>query len=146
MAQPNIASVKIDGDEFNAIGVHFGISTMNNGHAGMPVMGGTACAVAVVVNLNDQINMPFALLNTLFTLASGVTREKIKVVVLTFWADDSKTDVICTYTFNGWISQYVTATGASKGSQEGDATNHVLTLTIQPELDASNFVKIALGN
>ena len=114
--------------------------------SGTPMMGSISCAIAIVVNLNDQVNVPFATLNTLFNLAYGITRDKIKDVKLIFWADDAKQDVICTYTFRGWISNYVTATGVSKISAEDNTTNHLLTLTIQPELDPKQFVRIQLGN
>jgi hypothetical protein len=146
MAQPSIASVSIGSSTFNAIGVHFGMGTVNDGMSGMPTMGSLNCAIAVIVNLNDQVNVPFATLNTLFQLAYGVTHDKIQDVVLSFWADDAKQDVICTYTFRGWISNYVTATGSSQNGQDGNATNHILTLTLQPELDAKQAVKIQLGN
>ena len=92
------------------------------------------------------MNVPFAALSQVFNLAYIVTRDKIQDIVLTFWADDAKQDVICTYSFRGWISNYVTATGTSRGTADGDGTNHILTLTLQPELDAKQFVKIQLGN
>ena len=90
------------------------MGTLSDGMTGMPAMGTLSCAIAVVVNLNDQVNIPFATLNTIFRLAYGVTRDKIQDVVLTFWADDAKQNVTCTYSFRGWISNYVTATGSSK--------------------------------
>ena len=98
-----------------------------------------------MVDLNDQVNMPFGTLQSVFNLAYGVTRDKIHDIVLTFWSDDSAQDVICSYTFRGWISDYTTTTGFGN-SNASAGMNHILTLTIQPELDASNFVKIALGN
>ena len=147
MAQPNIASVSIGPNNFRAVGVHFGVSTLNNGHPGTPLMGSISCSVLVMVDLNDQVNMPFGTLQNIFNLGYGVTREKIQNIILTFWSDDSAQNVICSYTFRGWISNYVTTTGMGRSSsKENEATNHVLTLTLQPELDANNFVKIALGN
>ena len=146
MAQPNIASVSIGPSTFRAVGVHFGVSTLNNGSPGMPLMGSISCSVLVMVDLNDQINMPFPTLQSIFELSYGVTREKIQNIKLTFWADDSAENAICAYTFRGWISNYVTTTGMGRSSKEGQPSNHVLTLTLQPELDATNFVKIQLGN
>ncbi len=147
MAQPSIATVSIGSNRFNAIGIHFGLSSLRDGMAGMPVMGSMACSIAVVVNLNDQVNLPFVMLNDIFQLSHHVTREKIQDIKLTFWADDAKQDVICTYSFRGWITNYVTATGVSRGSSEGgDATNHLLTLTLEPELDQQQFIKVQLGN
>lgn len=146
MTQPSVASVTIDGTTIHAIGIHFGMGTVSDGISGMPAIGSLACSIAVVINLNDQHNVPFTALNKVFQLAYIVTREKIVEIVLTFWSDDAKQDVICTYKFNGWISNYVTATGTSRGSSDGDATNHILTLTLQPELDSKQFAKIQLGN
>ena len=147
MAQPNVSQVSIGPNSFRAVGIHFGVSTLNNGYPGMPMMGSISCSILVMVDLNDQKNIPFATLQNIFELSYGVTREKIQPIVLTFWSDDSAQDVICTYTFNGWISNYTTSTGMGRSSdKDNDATNHVLTLTLEPELDASNFVKIQLGN
>ena len=111
------------------------------------MMGSISCSVLVMVDLNDQLNLPFGTLQSLFNLALGVTREKIRDIVLTFWSDDSAENVICSYSFRGWISHYVTTTGLGRSSgKEDQATNHVLTLTLQPELNQNHFVKIALGN
>ena len=98
-----------------------------------------------MVDMNDQINMPFGTLQSIFTLSYGVTREKIQPIKLTFWSDDGAENAICSYSFNGWISDYTTTTGFGN-TNAASGMNHVLTLTLQPELDASNFVKIALGN
>jgi hypothetical protein len=147
--QPNIASVSIGGTTFRAVGVHFGISTLTSGLAGMPMMGSLACSIAVTVNLNDQANIPFQTLSKLFNLANVVTRDKIQDIVLTFWTDDAAQDAICTYSFRGWISSYVTTTGTDNTAAPADAamrTNHLLSLTFQPELDDKQFVKIQLGN
>ena len=89
MAQPNIAQVSIGPNSFRAVGVHFGISTLNNGFPGTPLMGSISCSVLVMVDLNDQVNMPFGTLQSVFNLAYGVTRDKIQDIVLTFWSDDS---------------------------------------------------------
>ncbi len=145
MAQPNISSVSIGPNTFRAVGIHFGVSTLNNGAPGVPLMGSVSCSVLVMVDLNDQTNLPFSTLQSIFNLSYAVTREKIQDIVLTFWSDDSAENAICTYTFRGWISDYTTTTGFGNASASS-GMNHILTLTLQPELDASNFVKIALGN
>ena len=145
MAQPNISSVSIGSNKFRAVGVHFGVSTLNNGSPGTPLMGSVSCSVLVMVDMNDQVNMPFSTLQGIFNLSYGVTREKIQDIVLTFWSDDNAEDAICSYTFRGWISDYTTTTGFGN-SNASSGMYHILTLTLQPELDASNFVNIALGN
>ena len=145
MAQPNVSSVSIGSDQFRAVGIHFGVSTLNRGFPGTPLMGSIACTVLVMVDLNDQVNMPFTFLRTIFELSYGVSREKIQDIELLFWSDDAAQDAICTYKFRGWISNYTTTTGfGNKEASSGG--NHILTLTLQPELDVTNFVKIAIGN
>ena len=44
---PIIATVAIGPNRFNAIGIHFGLGTLRDGMAGMPVMGSMACSIAV---------------------------------------------------------------------------------------------------
>ncbi len=148
MASPNIASVTIGEDTFRAVGVHFGVSTLHDGVSGMPMMGTAACDIIVLVDMNDRINISFSALRNLFDLAFLVNRQKIRDIKLTFWSDDAAQDVICSYTFRGWVSSYVTSTGASRSAETGAASggNHILTLTLQPELDQKQYMKIELGN
>ncbi|WP_419804492.1 hypothetical protein [Terriglobus sp.] len=145
MASPNIASVTIGDASFRAVGVHFGVSTVHDGVTGMPMIGSVACDIIVLVDVNDRINVPFATLKNLFELATAVNRSKILPIKLSFWADDAAQDAICTYSFRGWLSSYVTSTGASRGGEHGGA-NHLLTLTLQPELDEKQHTKIDIGN
>lgn len=146
MASPNIASVTIGDDTFRAVGVHFGISTLHDGHSGMPMMGTAACDIMVIVDINDRINVPFTTLKTLFDLALSVNSTKTRKITLTFWSDDAAQDAICTYSFQGWISNYVTTTGSSRSGDHGGGANHLLTITLQPELDANRYIKIDIGN
>lgn len=146
MSSPNIATVKIGANSFRAVGVHFGVSTLNNGHPGMPMMGSTSCSILVMVDMNDQTNLPFDMLKSLFELSYAVTRDKIQDIQLTFWSDDNAENVICSYKLRGWISDYTTTTGFGNSSAAATGVNHILTLTLQPELDANQFVKIQLGN
>ncbi len=81
---------------------------------------------------------PYAILNKIYTLANGVTRDKVKDIKIEFWTDESQTDAICTYSFQGWISQF--STGSGGGS------NHTLNLSLQPMLQAQQYIKIEMGN
>ncbi len=144
MAQPNTASVSIGPNTFRAVGVHFGISTPNHGAPGVPNMASIACSILVMVDLNDRVNVPFAMLKDIFELSYIVTPEKLQDIVLNFWSDDSASDVICSYSFRGWISDYTTTTGF--GNNSGSGGNHILTLTLQPEIDPKEFIKIQIGN
>ena len=137
-AKPSRASITIGDYTVNAIAIHLGLATVRDGHPGMAYMGSISCGISVVVNLNDQVNVPFATLKGLFDLANSVSQEKIKDIVIHFWTDDSATDVICTFSFRGWISQFTTSSDESK--------NHTLSMSIEPELDEENVLKLTLGN
>ena len=137
MAQPTRTTITIDGNRFNAISTSFGISTHHD-DTGMPTMGSLLCSIDVHVDINDTINMPFATLQALFQLANIVTRDKIKNIKIEFWEDDSKNNVICAYTFQGWIHHF-------NVSSSGDA-NHTLALSLQPALDQNSFYRIDMGN
>lgn len=123
----------------------FGVSTLHDGQSGMPMMGTSACDIVVLVDMNDRLNVLFATLKNLFDLALLVNRTKFRDIVLTFWADNAAQDAVCTYSFRGWGSNYVTSTGTSRAGGEG-GSNHLLTLTLQPELNEQQFVKIQIGN
>jgi hypothetical protein len=77
VAQPSNTTVTIDGNKFNALSAHVGISTLHN-HNGMPRMGTLQSAIVFVVDMHDNANMPYATLQKIFTLAYVVTPDKIK--------------------------------------------------------------------
>ncbi len=137
-AKPSRASVTVGDFTMNALAVHLGIATIRDGHPGMAYMGSISCGISVVINLNDQVNIPFSTLKGLFDLANSVSQEKIKDIVIHFWTDDSATDVICSYSFRGWISQFT--------ASSDETSNHTLTLSLEPELDEKNVLKMTLGN
>jgi hypothetical protein len=137
MAQPSRTTVTIDGKSFNAITTNFGISTEHDG-SGMPLMGSISCAIDVHVDVNDNVNIPFSTLRSLFDLANVVTRDKLKNIKIEFWIDDSRTDVVCSYSFQGWISRF-------NISNSGEA-NHVLSLSLEPALMKDQKHKIEMSN
>lgn len=149
--RPRIATAAIGDLKFDVIGAHFGVQTQSNGYPGVPNLPSIGTSIVVLVNLNDQLNLPFAALRQLYAWSCDVSKEKIKDMVLTFWSDDSADNVICRYTFRGWISSYSTTSGESRGATGGtggvsSGLNHLLTLAIQPELDSNAFLKVELGN
>ena len=137
MANPSISSVTIDGNKFNALSVHMGIGTEHD-YIGMPMMGSVRCTIDVIVDVHDTDNMPYATLQSLFDMANGVTRDKIKTIKIEYWQDDSQTDAICTYTFDGWLNNFAIGSGGGQ--------NHALHLSLQPKLDGKQFINIAMGN
>ena len=137
MAQPSRTTVTIDGNSFNAIATDFALST-ESVHSGMPMMGSVQCAIDVRVDANDQVNLPFSTLRSLYDLANIATKDKIKDIKIEFWTDDTKSDVICTYVFQGWISRF-------HMSSSGEA-NHTLSLSLEPALQKDQYHKIDISN
>ena len=137
MAKPSHATVTIDGKKFDALSTQVGFSTVHDDR-GMPLMGSLMCSISATVDIHDTDNLSFANLQQLFTLANLVTRDKIKPIKIEYWTDDSQTDAICVYNFEGWISNFSTLSGAG--------SNHILSLSIQPTLTANNFVDVRMSN
>ena len=136
MANPSVSSVTIDGNTFDALSIHFSVSTTHD--IGMPMMGSLVCAIELTIDMHDTDNMPFTMLQTLFNLASIVTRDSIKEIKIHFWADETQQDALCTYSFQGWISHF--------SNTSGGGSNHTLSLSLQPALDSKQFVNIVMGN
>lgn len=82
--------------------------------------------------------MPFATLTKLFDLGKLVTRDKIRDIKIEYWTDESQQDAICVCKFRGWISSFFI--------DSNSGSNHLLTLTLQPELDPKNFVNLQMSN
>jgi hypothetical protein len=138
MAKPSVTTVSIDGLRFNAYTANVSIATTAD-VSGMPGMGTLSAGVQVVVDMHDNVNMPFATLKHLFDLASVVSRDKIKDIKIEYWQDEAQQDALCVYSFKGWISHWSTGSG-------GDGSNHTLQLSLQPALDTKNFAELQMSN
>lgn len=138
-SQPSNATVTISGTKFDVFSAHVGVETSHE-HSGMPAMGRSMYTVDCSVNMHDTDNLPYAALKQLYDLANIVSREKVVDMKIEFWVDESQQDAICTYTFRGWISAFHTMGGGGGGG------NHTLALTLTPELDQQQYVKIEMGN
>ncbi|HLH04349.1 MAG TPA: hypothetical protein VKX25_16410 [Bryobacteraceae bacterium] len=137
MPRPSHCTVTIDGDKFDAFFARVGYTTPHDGH-GMPLMGSMLCEISVTVDIHDNLNMPFATLAKLFELGKLVTRDKIKDIKIELWTDERQQDAICVYKFRGWIASFHT-------ESHGDS-NHLLTMTFEPELDPKSYVNLQLSN
>jgi hypothetical protein len=135
--QPWVTTVTIDGEKFGADSVSVGFSTQT-GPAGLPLMGTLHTSIDVVVDLHDDVNMPFATLRKLFDLAKTVTRDKVKDVKLEFWKDEKRQDAVCVYSLQGWISHFQV--------QSGGGGNHTLVMSIQPTLDPQSYPVVDMSN
>lgn len=136
-SSPANTTVTIDGNTFNALATHVGVSTINNDQ-GMPRVGVQSYSISVTVDIHDQQNMPFGTLKSLYTLANQLTSDKMKDMKIEYWSDESKQDAICVYKFSGWVSSFYTISGAG--------SNHILTLTLQPALDGMRYDGVQLSN
>jgi hypothetical protein len=137
MASPRITTVQIDDVIFNAESVSVGFTTSGTA-TGLPIMGSLHTSVEVTVDAHDTDNLPFQSLKTLFELSKLVTRDKVKTIVIKFWNDDGASDVICTFTFDGWINHFQI--------HSADGGNHTLVMSLQPTLDQQNYHVIDIGN
>jgi hypothetical protein len=137
MPEPCNTTVTFDGQKFNAHSSSFVVGTHHDG-TGMPMMGTTQCAINVVVDIHDDQNVPFSVFKNLFDHSHSMTKDKIKDIKLEFWKDESKHDVVCSFTFRGWISRFAV--------MGGDGGNHELALSLQPALGKQQFVEFAVGN
>jgi len=137
MPTPSQTTVTIDGNKFNAMGTHVGVSTTHDEH-GMPLMGSQLCTISVTVDIHDTVNVPFSTLSSLFDLSNRLTKDKIRDIKIEYWVDENKQDAVCVYQFKGWISSFNTISGSG--------SNHILSLTLQPTLDSSQYMNINLSN
>jgi hypothetical protein len=138
MANPSFRTTISVGDlKFNALACTFTAATVHDNN-GMPQIGSLACSISATVDLNDTNNIPFNVLRELFDLANLPTRAKIRTIKISKWLDESQQDAVCVYTFDGWISQFTTISG--------DGSNHLLSLSFQPELNSQQYANIVLTN
>lgn len=136
-SQPSNATVTVDGTRFDAESVHVGIETAHHNY-GMPMMGVSQYIFECSADANDTKNLPFESLSRLFDLANIVNGEKIVDIKIEFWQDESQRDVICTYSFRGWISEFHTTSGSG--------SNHSVYMTFIPALEKNQYVNVRMGN
>jgi hypothetical protein len=151
-------SVTIDGKKFAAIQVIMGVSTQKDQN-GKPLKESFSTRVRVWADISDQKNVPFATLNSFFTLANVPTSDSFKDMKVEFWKDDKVGgDVICSYQFKGWIGKFEAynpvanqdMTGNSGGGAGGygglAAYNNVLYIELEPVVDLTNYGSVKLSN
>lgn len=145
---PYRSTCTIDGNKFDCLSISVSFAT-DKDRAGMPQMGSLQTNIRAYVDFHDDQNMPYSTMNSLFSLANVVTKDKVKDVKLEFWKDDSHNDALCSYSFKGWISGFHTlnpyqSDAAVKSGETG--INHVLVLDLEPSLNQQNFSEISLSN
>ena len=138
---PGRVSVTIDGTKFNAVEAVYAMGTQKDA-AGMPVLQTLSTGVHLRIDLNDDKNIPFDTIKKLFDLSNVPDRSKLKEMKVEFWKDDTMKDVICTYKFKGWISNFRVS------NENGGASgyNHVLDMELTPIINKENFQEVTIGN
>jgi hypothetical protein len=145
---PYRSTCTIDGNKFDCLSISVSFAT-DKDRAGMPQMGSLQTNIRAYVDFHDDQNIPYSTMNSLFSLANVVTKDKVKAIKLEFWKDESQQDALCSYSFNGWISGFHTMNPyqSTETSQTGDTgINHILVLDLEPSLNQQNFSDISLSN
>ena len=158
MANPNRATVTIDGLKFQAVTTSVKFNTAKD-RAGVAQMGSLSTKIRVWADLHDDVNLPFSTVQHFFNLANVVTRDKIKPIKIEFWKDESQQDALVSYSFNGWIRRFETsnpldflpktmAVSTEDVLAEGAAPslNHMLVLDLEPALNQQNFGDVQMSN
>ena len=140
---PGRVSVTIDGTKFNALEAVYAMGTQKD-PAGMPVLQTLNTAVHLRVDMNDDKNIPFETVKTLFELGNVPDRSKLKEMKVEFWKDDTMQDVVCSYKFKGWISMFRTTNTGHNGAAGG--FNHVLEIELTPIINKENHQEVKISN
>ena len=135
------ASVTIDGTKINAAEAVFAMDAQRT-DLGIPKMELPIVSVNVRISLNDEKNCPFQTIKKLFDLSAATNKkDRIKPIKIEFWKDLAMQDVVCTYSFQGWITSFRTSNlGAD------DSYNHVLDLELSPDITEGRYQEVKIGN
>lgn len=155
MASPYRCTVTIDDTKFGAVTSSVQFSTEKD-RSGTAQMGSLTTCIRVWANFHDDQNLPFSTLKKLFDMANVVTLDKIKPMKIEFWKDDSRQDVLCAYSFNGWIRRFETTNPIDQAANDNEVAgpfqgiapqlNHLLVLDLEPALNQKNFKEIRMTN
>ena len=144
MTYPNRCSVVIDNIEIQALSAKLALQSGREGN-GQPEMGAIDTAISCWFDLHDRKNLPFATFAELFRLANRPTHDKIVPIELRFWDDEDHEDVVCTFSFDGWIHVFSMESPEADANTSG-ADNHRLYLELEPVLDEQMHKKIEVSN
>jgi hypothetical protein len=104
-----------------------------------PLMGRLDVQFHVSVNAHDDVNLPFGSLQELMSLALNQASDQIRDIKINYWKDESRNDVIASFSFEGWI-YYARLEGTGQ-------MNHRLDMILVPKvLSDSSYIKINITN
>lgn len=144
MTFPNRCSVVIDGIQIQALAAKLQVRSGRNGD-GQPEMGSVDTSIHCWFDLHDRQNLPFSTFARLFELANRPTHEKIVPMELRYWDDEQHEDVVCAFSFDGWIHVF-SAESPEPGAHSTGADNHRLYLELEPKLDEQMHKRIEVSN
>jgi hypothetical protein len=141
---PGKVTCTIDGEKFNPVEATFEINSDVDG-TGMPASQTLAASVHIRVDLSQGVDFPFQRIKTFFNLSNLPTTDKIKTMKVEFWKGNEKDkQVVCSYTFSGWISSF--RTSSFGGESGGQSFDHVLDMVLTPVLNAPSHPELRIGN
>jgi hypothetical protein len=128
--------VKIGAVSFNSNNVSLSMNTHRDS-TGLPILQNLQTTVSVQVDLYDRENLKFDDLKALFDMAKLPTGANVKDVEIYFWADDTATNVVCSYHFKGWITRYETYTAPG--------SNGILALELCPIINQKTGANVDIS-
>ncbi|WP_158823703.1 hypothetical protein [Granulicella sp. S156] len=135
---PSNASLKIDDMTVNVFSSTAGITSVQDGTSGMPVMGSMVPTLEFSADIHDQHAVPFATVKQLYELCYLPTKDKIKNIKIEFWTDENRNEAILSLSFKGWVSSWIVTSGGGG--------NHVLSISVQPTLSNNQYTEMTIGN
>lgn len=131
------SSVTIDGLVVNTFSTLAGIAAAADA-SGALSLGATNATLEFSVDIHDQAAVPFPTVRKLYDLCHMPTKDKVKPVTVQFWTDENRQSLILSLSFRGRVTSWMLSSGGG--------TNHVLSFSLQPELDASGNIDMQVGN
>lgn len=150
---PGIVKCTIDGTQFVVDEAVVGVGTRRE-PLGAPLMNSLTMSVQVRINLNDFNNFPFQTVKKLFEMSKAPNSDNFKPMKIEFFKDNSN-DVLCTYSFTGWISSFRASNGGhevrssefSSDKVGGGSYNHILDIELTPITNKiQNHKDVKIGN
>ncbi len=145
---PEKVTFHIDGQKMDVAEATFEVNALKT-DLGIPKMELPIVTAKVRINLNDNTNVDFNVIQKLFDLSTALRKQdRIKPIKLEFWQDLSKENPTVCYSFNGWISAFRTSNvaGDRENGRDKGRYNHVIDLELTPDTTEGNFKSVKVGN
>jgi hypothetical protein len=144
MATPYRSTCTVDGTSFDCVSVSVALQTAKDQNS-MPLMTSMKVSIDCLVDFHDDNNVPYSTLTQVFALAQKPKTGNYVPIKIVFWKDEEKQDALCSYTFQGWVSNFHTFNPAQQTSVP-NGFNHMWLLTLQPALNTQNYAQLSMSN